>query len=43
VTTARAGRATATAEVNWRGTCYLKVSIANMDYAIVGYTLAPPR
>jgi hypothetical protein len=43
VATTRAGRATATAEVNWRGTCYLKMSVANMEYAIVGYTLAPAR
>jgi hypothetical protein len=41
--TTRAGRATATAEVTWRGTCYLKMSTANMDYAIVGYTLAAAR
>jgi hypothetical protein len=38
--TTRAGRASATTDVNWRGTCYLKMSIANMNYAIVGYTLA---
>ena len=43
VTTTRAGRASATTEVNWRGTCYLKMSIANMNYAIVGYMLAPAR
>jgi hypothetical protein len=43
VATTRDGRATATAEVNWRGTCYLKMSVANMEYAIVGYALAPAR
>src|SRR5918911_3628483 len=43
VATTRAGRAIATTEVNWRGTCYIKVSVANMDYAIVSYTLAPAR
>jgi hypothetical protein len=43
VATTRAGRATATAEVNGWGTCYLKMSVANMEYAIVGYTLAPAR
>jgi hypothetical protein len=43
VATTRAGRASATTDVDWRGTCYLKMSVANMDYAIVGYTLAPAR
>ena len=43
VATTRAGRASATTVVNWRGTCYLKISVANMNYAIVGYTLAPAR
>jgi hypothetical protein len=42
-TTTRAGRTSATTDVNWRGTCYLKMSVANMNYAIVGYTLAPAR
>jgi hypothetical protein len=43
VATTRAGRASATTDVDWWGTCYLKMSVANMDYAIVGYTLAPAR
>ena len=43
VATTRAGRASATTVVNWRGTCYLKMNVANMNYAIVGYTLAPAR
>ena len=43
VDTTRAGRASATADVKWRGTCYFTISVANMNYAVVGYTLAPPR
>jgi hypothetical protein len=43
VATTRAGRASATTDVNWRGTYYIKMSVANMNYAIVGYTLAPAR
>ena len=43
VATTRAGRASATTDVEWRGTCYLKMSVANMEYAIVGYMLAPAR
>ena len=43
VDTTRAGRASATADVKWRGTCYFTISVANMNYAVVGYTLAPAR
>jgi hypothetical protein len=43
VDTTRAGRASATAVVNWRGQCYLKISVANMNYAIVGYTTGAAR
>ena len=43
VDTTRAGRASATADVKWRGTCYFTISVANMNYAVVGYTLAPKR
>jgi hypothetical protein len=42
--TTRAGRASATIDLPacLRG-CALSISVANMHYALVGYTLAPPR
>jgi hypothetical protein len=42
--TTRAGRASATIDLPacLRG-CTLSISVANMDYALVGYTLAPAR
>jgi hypothetical protein len=42
--TTRAGRASATIDLPecLRG-CALSISVANMQYALVGYTLAPPR
>ena len=43
VATTRAGRASATTDAACAGDCYIKMSVANMDYAIVGYTLAPAR
>ena len=39
----RAGRASATTDADCTDGCYLKMSIANMDYAIVGYTVTPAR
>jgi hypothetical protein len=43
VATTRAGRASATTDADCTDGCYLKMSIANMDYAIVGYTVTPAR
>ena len=43
VRTTRAGRASATTPAACAGGCYIKISVANMDYAIVGYTLAAAR
>jgi hypothetical protein len=42
--TTQAGRSSATIDLPacLRG-CTLSISVANMDYALVGYTLAPPR
>jgi hypothetical protein len=43
VDTTRSGRASATADVKWRGKCYFMISVANMNYAVAGYTLTPAR
>jgi hypothetical protein len=41
--TTRAGRASATIVPACLGGCVLSIRVANMQYALVGYTLAPPR
>jgi hypothetical protein len=41
--TTRAGRASATIVPACLRGCALSISVANMQYALVGYTLAPPR
>ena len=43
VRTTRAGRASATTPAACVRGCYLKISIASMDYAIVGYTTGATR
>ena len=41
--TTRAGRASATIVPECLSGCTLSISVANMHYALVGYTLAPAR
>jgi hypothetical protein len=41
--TTRAGRASATIVPACLPGCVLSIRVANMQYALVGYTLAPPR
>ena len=43
VATTRAGRASATIVPACLASCYFRISVANMTYALVGYTLAPAR
>ena len=43
VRTTRAGRASVTTPAACARGCYLKISVASMDYAIVGYTTGAAR
>jgi hypothetical protein len=41
--TTRAGRASSTIVPACLSSCVLSIRVANMNYAVVGYTLTPPR